>query len=202
MPEKKLHLLMPKLSEIILTNSSHANSIIKSIPANQLDAFITKFSQVMTQSEFCNPEIYSEAINSIPKEKTQLLLDNLSNIVISHIINGSGWMEDSPESWRNVKNILNALPQEHRIEMAINTSNKINNTSRRDRLLEIIPEEERELVNKNVTPTTWQAVRATAKAIAETSELIHGNSSIDTPKKKWQDKVSSRKENNEQHKYV
>ncbi len=90
--------------------------------------------------------------------------------VINNVINqASGYIHDDVNAWSLVEKIIKKLPKENRLEIVSEALKEIDNTSRRDRLLSFIPEEERNLARAEVSPAMWEEIRV----------VIHGNSNND-----------------------
>ena len=92
----------------------------------------------------------------------EVLVQKVSGLINENIKQGSGYITDDSISWKKVENLLNSVPEEYRVQIVSNSLEGIDNTSRRDRLLDLLPKHERELAMMDVKPTAWQAIREAA----------------------------------------
>lgn len=90
---------------------------------------------------------------------TEAINKKLGNAIIITIQAGSGWFFDSEECWKKVEHQLKSIPEEYRVEIVSHALKGIDNTSRRDKLLDFLPESQRSLAMANIQPTVLQAVR-------------------------------------------
>ena len=123
---------------------------------------------------------------SLTKDKTnQEIEKTISNLIKQ----SSGSIEDNPHNWALVRKMIvpYTISPTNCIEIVSGVLETIDNTSRRDRLLELLPEDQRNIASAKVSPTMWQSV-------LEISELMYGNSSVDVPDRKVENRnISSKK---------
>ncbi len=139
---KKASIVIPEISERIIDSSKEDNGKITE-----------------------NRERIGDMLAYAPEYRTQIekvVIEGISAEIKNSIKQGSGYIIDSSKSWEQVENMLSSMPEQYRVEIVSKALDGIDNTSRRDRLLDMLPESQRELAMADVKPTAWQAIREAA----------------------------------------
>lgn len=80
--------------------------------------------------------------------------ENITNLIKK----SRGWIYDNENNWQEVNNIISSLDSANKITVVTQVLNETNNTSRRNRLLNFLSEDEINKVKPNIKPieTLWQ----------------------------------------------
>ena len=69
----------------------------------------------------------------------EMMIKGVSSLINDTIKQGSGYITDDSKSWKKVEDRLNSMPEKYRVEIVSEALKNIDNTSRRDRLVDMLP---------------------------------------------------------------
>jgi ankyrin repeat protein len=94
------------------------------------------------------PSIAINLVHSLNKKD-----EDLVKIMNKIIEKASGWVQDVPENWKLIEKMVEAIPIEKRPIIISHVAKNINGDSRKEKLINMLPENEIFMVRKIINPT-------------------------------------------------
>ncbi len=174
-PIEEFEPFIPVISEAMAKDRFTMISVIREIvkiPSKKIELLAPLLCETMRK----NP-IYCINILDGAMPYQGILLEELSSLAASSLITqaikiANGYIKDKTKIWSSIEYILSVMPEQYRFAVVSEVLEKVDNPSRRDRLLNSLPEDKRKLANESRPNTIW-------RAIIDTHDLAHGNSSVE-----------------------